>query len=153
MRKSAGEIHLEWSKQYGPLVRYSYANLTLPPSDLLHHLIHTSPHPYSSMVGIERILVTDPAMVKHILLNSQLFDKKVHMYSLVAKSIGKGIPSASIVISIPMTLLLFCLGLVTQEDEAIHKYHHSIILPAFTMKHLKVWAQFHFKKIELNSIY
>jgi cytochrome P450 len=86
------ELHSKWALQYGPIMRYC-------------------------VFGTIRIMISDPAMVKYVLLNNHLFDKDFLPYHALGKLLGK--------------------GLVTQTDEKIHKAHKNIILPAFAHRHLR----------------
>lgn len=69
------------------------------------------------LFGSYRILLTDPADVKHVLLNNHLFDKNIIQYRILSVLLGN--------------------GLVTEQNEELHKYHRSIISPAFAHAHLR----------------
>jgi len=69
------------------------------------------------LLFFNRVLISDPQLVKQVLLDSYTFNKKMRPYKLLRETIGY--------------------GLITIQDEDVHKKHREIITPAFAFKNIK----------------
>lgn len=53
--------------------------------------VHSFKHIIISSFGHVRVMVTDPVLVKHVLLNNHIFDKNLLQYQLLGEALGGGI--------------------------------------------------------------